>query len=298
MPTLTNITGNIYNVSGQVITAGKLYISLPNDITTLDGTKATPSTKTVDLAATSGVINVSLYATDGATPAGTYYFVEYDPDPADTSRTPRQKPGYWWNYWNVPAAGPVTVGDFPPCHRRPSPDEVLPSAPAAAAAPDFQIVTWAENSLTSNNLVKSGSTYELDRAVIITPDTYTPTATFEWTATFRAVAAQHVGFGLTFVDAPWAIISTGNASALFARVNTGVDDSVQIATAAEALGSSHTYKIVWGPTSIEFYMDGALKNTRSVSLATAMNGMASDFGLDGTKLTLSATTINGDRVYI
>ena len=296
MPALTNVTGTLYTSSGAAITTGKLYITLPQDMVAGDGTKVIPSTVTVDLAATSGAINVSLAPTSTASPAGMYYFIEYDPAPSDTTKSRRQKDGYWWNWWNVPAVGPVTIGDFPPAHRRPLPDDVLPAAPAAAPAPDFQIVTWSANALTSNNVVKTGSVYELDRAVFITPATYTPTATFEFTATFRAVSAQHVGFGLDLVSAPWAIISTNDASGIFARVNSGTDDATLMS--GVSLGVSHTFKIVWAPSSIAFYADGVLKVTKSVSLATPMNGMASDFGLEGTKLTISGLTINGSRVFI
>ena len=118
MPTLTNIQGSVYSASGSVVTTGKLYITLQQDIISVDGTKVVPSTVTVDLAATSGVININLYATTGATPAGIKYFVEYDPTPTDLTVPRKQKDGYWRNYWDVPNTGSVvSVGSFPPSHR-------------------------------------------------------------------------------------------------------------------------------------------------------------------------------------
>ena len=118
MPTLTNIQGSVYSSSGAVVTAGKLYITLQQDIISVDGTKVVPSTVTVDLAATAGVINVSLYATVGASPAGVKYFIEYDPTPADLTVPRKQKDGYWRNYWAVPNTGAVvSLGSFPSSHR-------------------------------------------------------------------------------------------------------------------------------------------------------------------------------------
>jgi hypothetical protein len=119
--TLTNVQGSIYNASGTVITTGKMYITLQQDVISVDGTKVAPSTVTVDLSATSGVINVNLYATQGATPSGVYYLVEYDPTPTDTTKPMRLKDGYWRNYWSVPNTPPpalVAVGSFNPTQRR------------------------------------------------------------------------------------------------------------------------------------------------------------------------------------
>src|SRR3954466_265884 len=119
MSTLTNVQGSIYNASGAVITTGKIYITLQQDIISVDGTKVAPSTVTVDLTASSGVINVNLYATEGATPGGIFYLVEYDPTPTDTTKPMRLKDGYWRNYWSVPnTTAVVTVGSFPPAQRR------------------------------------------------------------------------------------------------------------------------------------------------------------------------------------
>jgi hypothetical protein len=116
--TLTNVQGSIFNASGTVITTGKLYITLQQDIISVDGTKVAPSTVTVDLSATAGAINVSLYATQGALPSGIYYLVEYDPTPTDITKPMRLKDGYWRNYWSVPNTGSVTVGSFNPTQRR------------------------------------------------------------------------------------------------------------------------------------------------------------------------------------
>lgn len=119
MATLTTIQGSLYNSSGTIIQTGKLYITLQHDIISVDGTKVAPTTTVVDLAAVSGVIDIDLYATVGASPSGVYYFVEYDPDPTDLIKPRKLKDGYWRNYWAVPNTGSVvSVGSFSPTQRR------------------------------------------------------------------------------------------------------------------------------------------------------------------------------------
>ncbi len=40
-------------------------------------------------------------------------------------------------------------------------------------------------------------------------------------ATFSWQGGQHVGFGLTLNETPWAIFSTGSGGTLYARTNNG-----------------------------------------------------------------------------
>lgn len=117
MATLTNVIGTLYDAGGNPVTAGKVYITLQQDIISVDGTKVAPTTLEVNLASTAGVIDVDIYATIGATPTGVAYFVEYDPDPADTTRPRKNKAGYWFNYWAVPNTTSVTLGSFAPALR-------------------------------------------------------------------------------------------------------------------------------------------------------------------------------------
>src|ERR1044072_3241860 len=107
MPTLTQVIGTLYDANGSPVSVGTVYITLQQDIISVDGDKVAPTTKTVDLSATTGVINVNLYATVGAAPAGVSYFVEYDPDPTDLTKPRRNKTGYWSNYWAVPNTASV-----------------------------------------------------------------------------------------------------------------------------------------------------------------------------------------------
>jgi hypothetical protein len=109
---LVRLFGYIYDATGVVVSAGHLTLTLQQDIVSVDGTKVAPSTIVVDLAATAGYVEVFVYATVGATPAGISYLVEYDPDPADTTLPIASKDGYWRNYWAVPNTASVTIGSF------------------------------------------------------------------------------------------------------------------------------------------------------------------------------------------
>lgn len=109
---MTNITGYLYNPLGAVVTEGILYITLQQDMTSVGGNKIAPFTVEVNLASTSGYVDVDLEPTVGASPAGLAYRVEFDPDPLDTSRPMKTKDGYWRNYWSVPNTASVAIGTF------------------------------------------------------------------------------------------------------------------------------------------------------------------------------------------
>jgi hypothetical protein len=113
MATLTRIQGYIYDATGTVRTVGELHITAQQDFISVDGTKVAPFTKTVDLSASAGLVDVFLYATVGATPSGLAYFVEFDPDPDDLTKPMRNKNGYWNNYWSVAdTVVTVPIGNF------------------------------------------------------------------------------------------------------------------------------------------------------------------------------------------
>lgn len=141
MPTLTRIQGYIYNASGTILTTGKLRITAQQDFTSVDGTKVAPFTTTVDLAAASplGLVDVYLFATVGAEPSGLSYYVEFDPDPADTTRPTSTKNGYWSNYWVVPdTASIVPLGNF---------TQAIRGTPVAGYMPASGTVTTGTNSV-------------------------------------------------------------------------------------------------------------------------------------------------------
>lgn len=75
---------------------------------------------------TGGYVYMRLVPNVGASPAGTAYFVEYDPAPEDTSKPARLKDGYWSNYWSVPAVSSQPLGNFVSANRGVPLDNYMP----------------------------------------------------------------------------------------------------------------------------------------------------------------------------
>lgn len=156
MPTLTTIQGHLYNAQGVVVTEGIFYITLQSDMVSVDGTKVAPFTVTVDLSLTAGYVDVDLYATVGASPAGLAYQVEFDPDPDDTTRPRRNKEGYFRNYWSVPNTGSVSLGSFTNAERGQPFANYMPVGGTVSAFSDS--VTLGTGSTTNKRIIANQAT--------------------------------------------------------------------------------------------------------------------------------------------
>lgn len=111
---LTTLQGYIYKPDGNAFTTGTLFLTLQQDIV-YGGQKYAPFTIAIDLSTCNpaGYVNQALVPCQNATPTGVAYFVEFDPDPADTFKPRSMKQGYWSNYWAIPESGsPVNLGNF------------------------------------------------------------------------------------------------------------------------------------------------------------------------------------------
>lgn len=98
---------NIYGRTGSTRTLiGTSSTTSYDDKGTNVGT-AKPSSNT-----SGGYVDLTVYPTEGASPSGLAYFVEFDPDPTDTTQPARSKDGYWYNYWAVPVSSPQALGNF------------------------------------------------------------------------------------------------------------------------------------------------------------------------------------------
>lgn len=103
MAILTPITGYLYTARGMIVTEGRLTFRLQSTMVSLDGYRIVPFTESFTLSPDNGgLIDVSLMPTQGASPSGLCYLVEFDPYPMDRSRPVYAKDGYWRNYWSVP----------------------------------------------------------------------------------------------------------------------------------------------------------------------------------------------------
>jgi hypothetical protein len=108
---LCNITGHLYNASGEVIQYGILTLQLQQDMV-YDGMKIVPFTIEVDLEDTAGYVDISVFPTATAAPSGISYKLEFDPDPDDQAKPLKAKAGYFRNYINVPDDTAASLGEF------------------------------------------------------------------------------------------------------------------------------------------------------------------------------------------
>jgi hypothetical protein len=125
----------------------------------------------------------------------------------------------------------------------------------------------------------------VDGARAQTDALFGPGASLEFVATFGTAGFQHVGFGVTLDAAPWAIFSTRDGGALYARTNTGAT-STDTPIAGNWLSAPHRYRIDWSTSSVSFFIDGTLVATHAVTIADAMRPMVSDATVAGETVTV------------
>jgi hypothetical protein len=107
----------------------------------------------------------------------------------------------------------------------------------------------------------------------------------EFRATFAQAAFQHIGFGDTFNDPPWAMFSTANGTGLSVRTSAVGGPAIDEAIATDPL-VPHLYRIEWAPTEVRFFVDDALVATHAMAIATPMRPVASDLTVGSGVLTL------------
>lgn len=114
---------------------------------------------------------------------------------------------------------------------------------------------------------------------------YGPGRSLDFAATFTADPFQHVGFGETFENPPWAMFSTGGGAltvGLYARTappGGGPAENTPIAGVDPLV--EHDYSIEWTPTEVRYFVDGDLVATHTIAITTQMRPIASDFDVGG-----------------
>src|SRR4029077_18211326 len=149
--------------------------------------------------------------------------------------------------------------------------------------------TSLPNGWTANNwgnggsAVVNGGTIAGDGALVGTSGTYSQGRSLDFVATFTTNGSQHVGFGVDFNSAPWAIFSTsGGGGSLMARSNNGSAQNTVIS--GNWVGTPHHYRIDWNATNIVHWIDGVQIVTQPVTISTAMRPLISDYMVGGQKL--------------
>src|SRR6202140_1633952 len=144
---------------------------------------------------------------------------------------------------------------------------------------------WTVNNWGSGgSAVVNGGTIAVDGALVGTSGTYSQGRSLDFVATFTTDGSQHIGLGVDFNSAPWAIFSTGGGGgSLLARSNGG-SGSQEILISGNWVGTPHHYRIDWNATNIVYWIDGVQVATQSVTISTAMRPLISDLLVGGQKL--------------
>ena len=133
---------------------------------------------------------------------------------------------------------------------------------------------------SGGNATVSNGSVAVDAAGIATKQTFTQ-RTFEARVLFTAgpPAFQNLGWSPD-LNSQWILVGEpgGDPTHVYARVNTGVG-SEQLVQLPVTLGSYHTYKIVWGASQIDFYVDNTLATSITATLNNPMPTWASSGAL-------------------
>jgi len=122
----------------------------------------------------------------------------------------------------------------------------------------------------------SGGTLVVDGARAGTIASFTAGRSLEFVATFTGAPFQHAGLADTFEAAPWAMFSTFNGGALFARTNSG-GAGIDTPLSASLLGSPHRFRVDWTTASVVYSVDGSVVATHAIAVAGPLRPLVSDF---------------------
>jgi hypothetical protein len=164
-------------------------------------------------------------------------------------------------------------------------------APVAAGSSEFEDsalpADWTSKPwYTGGFTTVSNGTLLTDSSVAMPTTLFGSGRSLEFSATFQPVNDQGVGFSNDFGDYPFAAFSTGaNGSDIKLYALTGASSAPggheEYAIDGVDLSVPHRFRIVWNPSTVEYYVDGALKRTAPIAIAAPMRPMASDFRLFG-----------------
>jgi hypothetical protein len=158
---------------------------------------------------------------------------------------------------------------------------------------------WASFPWTGGTSTVSGGMVSVDGARYNSePEalTFSPGATLEFMATFGASGFQHVGFGggtdatgsggIYNGESNWAMFSTHNTTTTVkARTYNGaINSDITFSGSGSLIGSPHLYRIVWGLTAIEFFVDDVLVHTEPLVVGGTMRPAISDYNNGGAAL--------------
>ncbi len=135
---------------------------------------------------------------------------------------------------------------------------------------------WSTTTVqTGGTATVAAGNLTVDGARSYTAATYGAGRSLEFVATFSGAANQHVGFGVTLNESPWAMFGTRSGGSVYARSRLG-SSQTNTNLGAGLLGSPHRFRIDWNTDTIVFTVDGAVVATHSRSITTAMRPVVRD----------------------
>jgi hypothetical protein len=145
---------------------------------------------------------------------------------------------------------------------------------------DWDATAWK----AGGSVTVAGGALVADAARAVTTQLFDAPQTMEFTATFQPLNNQGVGFSRDLSDYPMAAFHTGvsgNAFQLYASSGTSPATDRTTPLPGVRLSVPHRFRIMWGPSSIAYYVDGGLVATHAVTIDRQMRPVVSDYGLFG-----------------
>ncbi|HEY6214811.1 MAG TPA: hypothetical protein VIW45_21100, partial [Vicinamibacterales bacterium] len=134
-----------------------------------------------------------------------------------------------------------------------------------------------------SSVVVGGGVAAIDGLRLYTDATFSTTRSLEFSATFSGAPYEHVGFGVTLDDAPWAIFSSGPGDGLYARTNNGTSSSFT-RLPGNWFGAPHRFRIDSTASGVVYAIDGVQVASDAIVLTANVRPIASDYASDGTSL--------------
>lgn len=122
----------------------------------------------------------------------------------------------------------------------------------------------------------SGGMTNVNGALLATTTFFQPGSTAEFTARFSGAAYQHLGWGVDLNGPPWAMFSTREGNALYARTSNLGDTLIP----GNWFTGPHKFRIEWGAANVNYLIDDVLVATHIVALSSPMRAFASDYSFD------------------
>lgn len=129
----------------------------------------------------------------------------------------------------------------------------------------------------------------LDAAMIASNASYPVGRSLEFVATIsnkNTSQNEHIGLATDLSSAPWAIFSTGAPGGTTLKARTWGSSQQETDLGSAYLGSPHRYRIDWLADRVDYYIDGALVASHTVTFAngTQLRPVASDYSIDTAQL--------------